>query len=116
MCLEILEKLRQVNVRLTRRPGCLKLSGLVPVLQYASGFSSDLLAKVLWTLHCISVIQNNIFHTFFVLLNACNFGSVHFVHGSSDGIVSTYFVGNWGSVPSQVMFLITTSVIAFERP
>ena len=36
------------------------------------------------------------------------------MHDSSNGFVSTYSVGSWGSVPSQVMFLINTSVIAFE--
>jgi len=54
------------------------------------------------------------FSTLFMFFNVLVILGAFICACSSDGIVSSYSVGSWSSVPSQVMFLITASFIAFE--
>jgi hypothetical protein len=95
----------------------IEATDLAPVLQYGSGLSSDFLAKILrvdtplflWNMQfCFTVSP-------LLVYKSHESRCTYVVHDTSFGSsVFAYGVGSWGSIPNEVIFLITMSVMALE--
>jgi hypothetical protein len=115
-CLYKFESPMASNIPVRRGPRWLKPSGSTPVLQYDSGPSYDFMAKILYVNTPLFLFNTEFYFPLSSLLvhKSYKCRSTYIVSDSSVRSMFAYSASSWGSIPIEVIFLITMSVMALE--